>query len=120
VDKPQSLADFLGVQDSLRLDESVQPAFVKMTAKAFSKEILDTAQYRESLLRRILMDQLPAAVECLLYHYAYGKPVESIEIKDVTDPLDDFTAEQCEEHAQRLIEVARQLRHCKGEQGPVH
>lgn len=25
------------------------------------------------------MDELPAAVECLLYHYAHGKPAERVE-----------------------------------------
>lgn len=86
-----------------------------MTAAAFSKEILDSVQYRESLLRRIIMDELPPAIEVLLYHYAHGKPVERVEVKDTTDSLEHLTVEQLEEQAMRLAETARQMR----EQAPV-
>jgi hypothetical protein len=115
MEKFQSLADLLGVQDDVpqEPEEAVRPSKVKrlkLTAKAFCKEILDSKEYRDSLLRRIIMDELPPAVEVLLYHYAHGKPVERMEVKDVTDPLEDFTAEQCQERAEKLLDLARQLK----------
>lgn len=80
-DQFQSLADFLGVTDPVTKQEpaSDQGPSVDITAKDFSVAILNTKQYRDSLLRRILMDELPPAVEVLLYHYAHGKPTEKLE-----------------------------------------
>ena len=111
MEKVQSLAEFLGTADPKQPGAPVAPApSPKMTAKAFCKEILNTQQYRESLLRRILLDELPPAVECLLYHYAHGKPIEYVEIKDTTDDVDEMSVEQCENEAMRLLAIARQLR----------
>jgi hypothetical protein len=74
----QSAAQLLGVQDPTDPTAPVSPA-PKLTAKQFCRALLATPQYRESLLRRILMDDLPPAVECKLWEYAYGKPVDRIE-----------------------------------------
>lgn len=49
--------------------------------KEFCRKVLSTKTYMESLRRRIKEDSLPSAVEVLLYHYAYGKPKETIEIE---------------------------------------
>ena len=107
----KTLAEHLGVVDPKQPDQPRADApSLKMTAKEFARGVLHTSTYRESILQRVLLGTLPPAVECLLYHYAYGKPVEKLEVKDTTDPLDDFTAEQCEERAQKLLELARQLR----------
>ena len=111
----QSLADLLGTvpapaTHAAHVLELPPLRASHQTVRMFALSILNAAGYRESLLRRILLDALPSAVECLLYHYAYGKPVERVEVKDVTDPIGDFTAEQCEARALRLLEVARQLR----------
>jgi len=105
----KTLAETLGVIDPRRPDAPV-PKAKKLTAKAFSEEILNSDEYRSALLCRILMHTLPPQIESLLYHYAYGKPVEHVEVKDVTDPLEEFSAEQCEKRALQLLEVARQLR----------
>lgn len=80
MEKFESLADFLGVQDPQQPDRPVTDgASAKVSIKAFCADILDSRQYRESILRRIIMDSLPPAVECLLHHYANGKPVEHVE-----------------------------------------
>jgi hypothetical protein len=111
VEKFQSLADFLGVQDPAKPDLPAQPApSPKVTAKAFCKEILQTREYREALLRRIVMDELPPAVECMLWDRAHGKTVDKVEVKDTTDPLEELTIEQLEERAMRLLEAARGMR----------
>jgi hypothetical protein len=79
----KSLADILGVPDPQQPDAPVVPFELDLlspdAAQTFSIEVLNSAQYRESLLRRILMDELPAAVECKLMDYAWGKPVERVE-----------------------------------------
>ena len=111
MEKFQSLADFLGVQDPVTKEAPSEPSRpnARLTAKAFCKQILESKDYRDSLVRRIVMDELPPAVEVLLYHYAHGKPVERVEVKDTTDPLEDFTPEQLEERAARLLEIAQAL-----------
>lgn len=109
----KSLAECLGVQDPGKPEESPAPApSTKITAKAFCTDILSTVQYRESLLRRIILDSLPPAIEAMLWHYAKGKPVERVEVKDKTntDRLADLTIEQLEERALVLMRRARQIR----------
>lgn len=107
----KSLADFLGVEDPVtkQLPSSPGPS-PKLTVKDFCKEVLRSPQYRESLLRRIIMDELPPAVECMMYDRAYGKTVEKVEWKDTTDPIESLTIEQLEDRAMKLLEVARNLR----------
>ena len=107
MEKFQSLADILGVQDPSAPDLPVRPApSAKLTAKAFAKDLLNTPQYRESLMRRIVMDTLPAAVETLLYYYAHGKPTERVEVKDKSERVEDLTPEMV---AEKLARVQRML-----------
>lgn len=117
MEKFQSLADFLGVQDPVQPELPVQPApSPKLTVKDFCRSVLSSAQYRESLLRRVIMDELPPAVECMMWDRAWGKVVEKVEFKDTTDPLEDFTIEQLEDRAMKLMEVARRLRTGRSEE----
>lgn len=110
----KSLADVLGVQDIQLPDKPVaEPGQVRLTAKTLSRELLNSKQYRESLLRRIIMDELPAAVECKLMEYAWGKPIERVEVEDKTlrpDQLSTASPEQIEQRALFLANLARQLR----------
>lgn len=66
-------------------------------------------------MRRIIMDELPAPVELMLWDRAHGKTVEKMEFKDVTDPIEELTLEQLEDRAVKLLEVARRLRAGKQE-----
>lgn len=101
----------LGVQDPQALDNVVQVSAknFRMTARAFCKEILDSRQYRESLLRRIITDSLPPAVEQLLYYYANGKPVERVEVKETTADLSSLSPAQIEARLLHLAQLARRM-----------
>ena len=81
-----------------------------MSAKTFAKAILATSEYRASLFRRIALDELSPAVECLIYHYAYGKPVEHVAVTDVPLTFDDLSFDELEERACRTLEFIRQCR----------
>lgn len=107
----KSLAEHLGVIDprDLTLSKPSKP-LPRQTIRDFCRDILSSDDYRASVLRRILIDEMPPAVEQLMYHYAYGKPVEKIEFKDTSDDIDEMNAEQCEQEAMRLLEIARQIR----------
>ena len=41
--------------------------------------IVDDPQYRQTLLARARAGTLPPAVECMLWHYAKGKPKDRVE-----------------------------------------
>jgi hypothetical protein len=118
----QSLADYLGVVDSKEPDRSPGPAPSKrVTAKSFALEILTSQEYRQSIHNRIILGDLPPQLECLLYHYAYGKPVERVEVTDVPFDHDDLTIEQLEERALRTLEfVRRHRREPDEETGAIH
>lgn len=98
----QSAAQLLGVRDPTDPTAPVGPA-PKLTAKQFCHALLATPQYRESLLRRILMDDLPPAIECKLWEYAYGKPPEVVEVK-TTHNLDALSPAELRAHLQERIE----------------
>lgn len=57
-------------------------------ARDFAKGILDSEEYRASLMRRIKADSLAPAVECLLYYYRYGKPKETISVTEKASSAD--------------------------------
>lgn len=117
MEKFPSLADFLGVQDPVRPDlPAAAPPSRRLSAKDFALGILNSDEYRASIMRRVLLDELPPQIESLLYHYAHGKPVERVEVKDTTDPLEELSVEQLEERARRLLDVARSLRVDEDEQ----
>lgn len=104
----KSLSDVLGVPDPKQPTSESKP--VKITVKTLAKGILNSPQYLESIRRRILADTLPPAVECKLYEYAFGKPVDKVEFKDTTNDLGELSTEELEAKAIRLAELARKLR----------
>jgi hypothetical protein len=74
MEKFQSLADVLGVPDPQQPERPVgDPPLEHLTAQEFCRAILRTPQYRESLLRRILCDELPPGIEAMLWDRAHGK-----------------------------------------------
>src|SRR5262245_3013308 len=79
----ESLADYLRLEDAAPTAPVEAPAtdlFSGITTiKEFAERVLNSADYRASLLRRIQLDELPAQIEALLYYYACGKPTERIE-----------------------------------------
>lgn len=58
-----------------------------LEAQNWAREVVRSKEYRESVKRRIENDTLPAAVEVLLNHYAFGKPLERVAIVDEREEL---------------------------------
>lgn len=107
----RSLADVLGIrdiQDPASKDPEVP--LQRVNAKSFSQEILNSRQYRESLLRRIIMDELPPAIEAKLMDYAWGRPVEKVQVEDTTKRFADYTLDQLEARAKFLTETVSTMR----------
>ena len=78
-EKPDSLDEIL------ETEREVSNRTRRLTVKQFCLSVLHSREYREALVRRIDSDQLPAQVETMMWHFAYGKPVERVEINDVTE-----------------------------------
>lgn len=102
---PEEAARNAEARDAKRL--SFEP---KLTVKDFCRGVLNSQEYRESLYRRVLLDELPPAVECMMWDRAWGKVVDKVEFKDTTDTLANLTVEQLETRALYLVEVARRMR----------
>lgn len=117
----RSLADFLGVPDPARPEAPVASFPAKITAKEFSRNVIASPEYRQSVLNRITLGELPPAVECLMWHYAYGKPVDHLEVKDTTNPLAALSLEELEQQALFLADLVRTLRQAEpAAEGLVH
>jgi hypothetical protein len=110
----QSLLTFLSGERSTPTQAERAPSAVDCLSadnvRDFCRGVLASREYRQSVLDRVVLGTLAPAIETRFYDYAYGKPVERVEFKDTSDPLDDVTAEQLEERAARLYEAAQQLR----------
>jgi hypothetical protein len=80
-------------------------------AQARARKILDSPEYEELLLERCELGTLPAVIEQLLWHYAYGKPTEHSEVvlKDERDltQLSDAELERETLLALRALEASK-------------
>ena len=74
--KIQTLADFLGTDHP----PSAPTELPQLSVKDFCKGVLESYEYRQSILQRVTLGTLPPAVELRMYDYAYGKPVEKHEL----------------------------------------
>lgn len=128
MEKFQSLADVLGVSDPVQPDKPATAFNASATRKDFCKQILDSPEYRQSLMQRIVLGMLPPAIEQLLYYYADGKPVEHLKVIDDSSIV-DLTPEQVAEKLQRvqrmllMIQASREQRDAEDEhlsQASVH
>lgn len=70
-------------------------------AQRRARELLESEDYKASLTRRIKTDSLPAAVETMLWYYAYGKPLESINL-NVKEDLSSLGVDELLRRAKSL------------------
>lgn len=124
MEKFLSLADTLGVQDPAQPAKPAAPApSTKLTAKSFCKDILNSQEYRESILHRIIMGELPPAIECMLWDRAHGKTVERVEVKERGEALENLSPEVVEqrlERVQRMLMLLRNARTPEEKSASVH
>jgi hypothetical protein len=55
------------------------PNKATVEAKEVCAQLVDDPEYRDRLRRRLVLGKLAPAVECMLWHYAKGKPKETID-----------------------------------------
>jgi hypothetical protein len=61
------------------------PNKATVEAKAACAEIVDNPRYRKKLLAKACKGTLPPAVETMLWHYAKGKPKETVALEGDLD-----------------------------------
>jgi hypothetical protein len=83
VEKFQSLADFLGVQDPRPDEGAALPdaeALVDVSdPKEFCEKVLESREFRQYIMNGITLGDLPPAVMCRIIDHAWGKPVDRVE-----------------------------------------
>lgn len=107
----ETLSEFLGV--SIAPDAAAPERLEDITdAKAFGIAVMQSLEFRRYILIGLQIGTLPGFSSVLLFllGHAAGKPVERVEVKDVTTPPEELTADQLEERSMRLAEMARYLR----------
>lgn len=87
--------------------------FTKSEAQRFARQMLQSQTYRDDLERRLLSGTLAPAIETMLWHYAYGKPIEQINLNvSQQEDLSQLSVQELFDRAKKLsdaLEEAQQL-----------
>lgn len=104
-----SLAESLGLVD-LYADREPLTKDVEPTPLNAS-DIVNSPDYRASILRRIRNGDLPPAVECRLLDHALGKPIDRVETKDTTDVADlgNMSISELKLYIRQLTDLAERM-----------
>lgn len=108
----KTLAEHLGVvdlkpepagQDEIKFDEN-------MSIEEFCRGVLKSRTYRESIQRRILIDELPPAIELMMWDRAFGTRKKQIEVEHRDSSVQNWNEEQLAERELALVRHLRTLR----------
>lgn len=86
-------------------------AHVRHEVQKAARKILENGDYQASLVLRAKLGTLPPAVETMLWHYAYGKPAENLNV-NVQDQT-DLSSLSVEDLAGRALQLARALQEAR-------
>lgn len=56
------------------------PTWVTADVRAVCRSLVEDRAYREEFRDRLIAGELPPVLECLLWHFVYGKPKTEVEI----------------------------------------
>lgn len=65
----------------------------RQEAQRFCRDICSSAEYQTKFRERAVKGELPAAIESLMWYYAYGKPPEQVDL-NVSADMSSMTTEQ--------------------------
>jgi hypothetical protein len=71
-------------------------------AKEFAKRLVENPRYRKVLEKGLQERTLEASIEQMLWHYAYGKPKETLDVNWSLDKLSDGELDQLEALVKRV------------------
>jgi hypothetical protein len=79
--------------------KTTQPPRKKFELRKAASDMINDRKYRKHLLQALRTRRLRPAVECMLWYYAVGKPIEHVEhsgTMSLEDELRALTPEECE------------------------
>jgi DNA-binding transcriptional regulator PaaX len=71
-------------------------------AKALARGLLNDPTYRKNLQADLKNRKVEASIEAMLWHYAYGKPKEHVEVHWNLEKLTDMELDQLEAIVKRV------------------
>lgn len=86
--------------------------FTRHQAQTFARNLLQSETYRENLEERIKDKTLQPGVEIMLWHYAFGKPVEQVQLT-VTQGVEDLSTMSIDELYERAKQYTAELEEAK-------
>lgn len=86
--------------------------FTRHEAQRFARDLLESKDYRDSVKTRVRLGTLPPAIEAMLWHYAYGKPIEQIAmtVTPGQEDLSNLSLEQLQERAAMIAHAVQEAR----------
>lgn len=79
-------------------------------AQRFARQIVESESYRETVQQRASKGTLPPAMEALLWYYAYGKPLEQVQISVTQEDLSALSLGELQERARKLAETLQEAK----------
>jgi hypothetical protein len=73
--------------------------------------IVDSQKYRKKLTERAEKGELAPAVECMLWHYAKGKPVDRVQVDSTVAMAEEIAGLSDEQLRDRLRALAEEMEH---------
>ena len=73
-----------------------------LEAKALARGLLNDPTYRKNLQADLKNRKVEASIEAMLWHYAYGRPKESLELSWNLEKLTDTELDQLETLVKRV------------------
>lgn len=92
--------------------------YTRHEAQRFARTLVEDQTYRDNLTQALRDRTVHASVEQMLWHYAYGKPIEQISMNLAVGPVDLSTLSM-EELQKQALEVAKQLEEAQALQDAI-
>ena len=73
-----------------------------LEAKAFARQLVSDPTYLQNLLADLKKRNVEPSIEAMLWHYAFGKPKESLEVQWDLSQLNDEELNQLERMVKRI------------------
>lgn len=82
---------------------------IPVEARGFARSIIDHPEYRANLLARATRGVLPPGVETMLWHYAFGKPPDKVDVSVSDTTISQLREMSEEELAARANSIATEI-----------
>lgn len=78
--------------------------------QAWARRLLSSETHRALVEKQLLAGTLPGPEKILLYHYAYGKPIEQLNVNVTTEDLSSLSVAELLERARKLSDTLEEAK----------